>query len=115
MGFIKTVAKLGMGLVAGGAIGAAISAKTAPEDPNSKRYKIRQHFRDAKQAGDEAKAIRQAELISRYRKDVGDHDALEEEVDHSLSPTDAVLAMGLSLNAPGVIASTQALDRDPDD
>ena len=46
-------------------------------------------------------------MITRFRKDVGDFDAFDDNVDHTLSKTDAVLALGLGLNAPGAIASQQ--------
>jgi gas vesicle protein len=114
MALMKRLAKFGIGLVAGGAVGAAVGTLTAPEDGESFRSRMRRHVSEARRAGDEARATKQAELISQYRKDVGDHDALEEEVDHTLSTTDAVLAMGLGLNAPGAIASQQAALRDSD-
>lgn len=114
MALMKRLAKFGAGLLAGGAVGAAVGTLTAPEDGDSFRSRMRRHVSDARRAGNEARAAKQAALISQYRKDVGDHDALEEEVDHTLSRTDAVLAMGLSLNAPGAIASQQAALRDSD-
>jgi len=115
MAVMKRLAKFGVGLAAGSAVGAAVGTLTAPEDGDSFRSRIRRRFSDARRAGEEARAAKQAALISQYRKDVGDHDALEEEVDHTLSTTDAVLAMGLGLNAPGAIASQQAALRDSDD
>ena len=115
MGMISKLAKFGIGIVAGGAIGAAVGTLTAPEEGDSFRRKMKQHFNNARQAGNEAKAAKQAQLITKYRREVGDFEALEEEVDHSLSRTDAVLAMGLGLNAPGAIASQQAALRDTDD
>ena len=114
MALIKKLAKFGAGIAAGSAIGAAIGTLTAPDEGDSFRRKMKQHFETARRAGDEAKAEKQAQLINQFRKDVGDFDALEEEVDHTLSRTDAVLAMGLGLNAPGAIASQQAAVRDDD-
>jgi gas vesicle protein len=115
MSMISKIAKFGLGIVAGGAIGAAVGTLTAPEEGDSLRRKLKMHFVKAKEAGDDAKATKQAQLITRFRKDVGDFDALEDEIDHRLSKTDAVLAMGLGLNAPGAIASQQAALRDTDD
>ena len=115
MALMKKLAKFGIGIVTGGAIGAAVGTLTAPDEGNSFRRKMKLHFQEARRAGDEAKAAKQAQLITQFRKDVGDFDALEEEVDHTLSTTDAVLAMGLGLNAPGAIASQQAALRDTDD
>ena len=115
MSLVTKLAKFGLGLAAGGAIGAAIGTLTAPEDGDSFRYKLKRHFINAKHAGDEAKAVKQAQMITRFRKDVGDFDAFDDNVDHTLSKTDAVLALGLGLNAPGAIASQQAALRDTDD
>jgi gas vesicle protein len=114
MALMKKIAKFGAGLVAGGAVGAAVGTLTAPENGDSFRSRIRQRVDAARRAGDEARAVKLAEMITQYRKDVGDFDALEEEVDHTLSKTDAVVAMGLGLNAPGAIASQQAALRDED-
>ena len=115
MAVIKKLAKFGIGIVTGGAIGAAVGTLTAPDEGDSLRRRMKQHLVNARQAGDEARAAKQAQLISRFREDVGDVDALEDKVDHTLSTTDAVLAMGLGLNAPGAIASQQAALRDTDD
>jgi gas vesicle protein len=115
MALMKKLMKFGIGIATGGAIGAAVGTLTAPAEGDSFRRKMKQHFVNAKQAGDEAKAAKQAQLITQFRKDVGDFDALEEEVNHTLSTTDAVLALGLGLNAPGAIASQQAAVRDSDD
>lgn len=112
MGLIKSAAKLGLGLATGGAIGAAVASLTAPDDPTSKRYRIRQHFRDARQAGNDAKRVKQDELKNRYRRDVGDWEAFEDVVEHKSSAADAVTALGLGLNAPGAIAAQIAADRD---
>lgn len=92
MALLKRISQIGLGALAGGALGAFVSAKTAPEDPTSKRFQIRQYFRDANRAGEEAKAIKQAELISRFRQDVEDYDALQDEIDHSVTGADAAIA-----------------------
>jgi gas vesicle protein len=112
---VKKLAKFGIGILAGSAVGAALGTLTAPEEGESFRRKMKQHFSNARRAGNEAKAAKQAQLITKFRREVGDFDALQEEVDHSISKTDAVLAMGLGLNAPGAIASQQAALRDTDD
>jgi hypothetical protein len=105
MSIIKTIAKLGFGLVAGGAIGAVVSSKTAPEDPTSKRYQVRQYFRDANRAGQEAQAVRQAELISRFRQDVNDYDALDNKVDHSVGSAEATIARSIGAHPPAISES----------
>jgi gas vesicle protein len=115
MAVMKKLAKFGMGILAGGAVGAAVGTLTAPDEGDSLRRKLKQHFVNARQAGNEAKAAKQAQLITKFRREVGDYDALEEEVDHTISKTDAVMAMGLGLNAPGAIAAQQAALRDTDD
>lgn len=112
MALFKRLTKFGMGIAAGGAIGAAIGTLTAPDEGESLRRRVKQHFVNAKQAGEDAKARTNAQMITRYRQNVGNFDALEHAVDHSQSATDAVLAMGLGLNAPGAIAAKQAAHRD---
>jgi gas vesicle protein len=109
---IKRLTKFGMGIVAGGAIGAAIGTLTAPDEGENFRHRVKQHFANAKQAGEDEQARTQANLITKYRQNVGNFDALEAVVDHSQSRTDAMLAMGLGLNAPGAIAAKQAAHRD---
>jgi gas vesicle protein len=112
MALIKRLAKFGLGIATGGAIGAAVGTLTAPDEGESLRRRVKQHFADAKQAGEDAKARAQANLITKYRQDVGNFDALDAVVDHSQSRTDAMLAMGLGLNAPGAIAAKQAAHKD---
>jgi hypothetical protein len=105
MNIVKTIAKVGLGLLAGGAVGALVSSKTAPEDPNSRRYQIRQYLREADQAGKEAQAVKQAELISRFRQDVNDYDALDTEVNHSVGSAEAAIARSISAHPPAISES----------
>jgi hypothetical protein len=97
MNVVKSIFKVGFGAAVGGAIAAVVSSKTAPEDPSSKRYKIRQYLRDANRAGQQAKSAKQAELISRFREDVNDADALDTAVDHSAPGMDAAIARNLPI------------------
>jgi hypothetical protein len=106
--------KFGVGSLIGAGIGAAVGTLTAPEDGRTLQIRLRQRFRDAKVAGDRAMREKQAELIQRYRAEVSDPDALDEE-EPVMSRTDAVVAMGLGLNAPGAIASQQAAVQNLDD
>jgi len=111
---VTRLVKFGVGSVIGAGIGAAVGTLTAPDDGESFQASIRKRLRDAKDAGKQAQAEKQAELIQRYRGVVEDPDALVDE-SPSQSRAEAVVAMGLGLNAPGAIASQQAADRNHDD
>ena len=108
MALMQKLAKFGIGIATGGAIGAAIGTLTAPADGKTFRQRLRKHFKDAKTAGQTAQVAKETELIQRYREDVGDSTAMDDELPPAMSRSDAVLAMGLGLNAPGAIASRQA-------
>jgi hypothetical protein len=110
MALMQKLAKFGIGIATGGAIGAAIGTLTAPADGETFRHRLRKHFANAKSAGETAKTAKETELIRRYREDVGDSTAMDDELPPAMSRSDAVLAMGLGLNAPGAIASRQAAD-----
>lgn len=112
---MQKLAKFGIGIATGGAIGAAVGTLTAPADGQTFRHRLRKHFADARTAGETAKVAKQTELIQRYREDVGDSTAMDAEEPVVQSRADAVMAMGLGLNAPGAIAARQAADPDPDD
>ena len=110
MALMQKLAKFGIGIATGGAIGAAIGTLTAPADGETFRHRLRKHFANAKSAGETVKTAKETELIRRYREDVGDSTAMDDELPPTMSRSDAVLAMGLGLNAPGAIASRQAAD-----
>lgn len=114
MGMVARLVKFGVGSVIGAGIGAAVGTLTAPADGESFQSSIRTRLRDAKAAGKQAQAEKQAELIRRYRGVVEDPGALVDE-EPAQSRTEAVVAMGLGLNAPGAIAAQQAADRDHND
>jgi hypothetical protein len=115
MALMQKLARFGIGIATGGAIGAAIGTLTAPADGETFRNRLRNHFAAAKTAGETARTAKQTELIQRYREDVGDHTAMDEEIPPAMSRSDAVMAMGLGLNAPGAIAARQAAASDNDD
>ena len=114
MGMVERLVKFGVGSVIGAGIGAAVGTLTAPDDGESFQASIRRRLRDAKDAGTQAQADKQAELIRRYRGVVEDPGALVDEAPPQ-SRAEAVVAMGLGLNAPGAIAAQQAADRNSDD
>src|SRR5688572_23564488 len=94
---MQKLAKFGIGIATGGAIGAAIGTLTAPADGETFRHRLRKHFANAKSAGETAKTAKETELIRRYREDVGDSTAMDDELPPAMSRSDAVLAMGLGL------------------
>jgi gas vesicle protein len=53
---VKKLAKFGIGILAGSAVGAALGTLTAPEEGESFRRKMKQHFSNARRAGNEAKS-----------------------------------------------------------
>ena len=114
MSMVARLVKFGVGSVIGAGIGAAVGTLTAPDDGQSFQSSIRRRLREAKDAGARAQADKQAELTRKYRGVVEDPDALVEEAP-SQSRAEAVVALGLGLNAPGAIAAQQAADRDADD
>ena len=114
MSMVARLVKFGVGSVIGAGIGAAVGTLTAPDDGESLRSSIRKRLRDAKDAGKRAQAEKQVELIRKYRGVVEDPDALVDE-GPTQSRSEAVVAMGLGLNAPGAIASQQAADRNRDE
>ena len=95
MSFFGTVFKVGVAAVAAAGVTAWVSAKTAPEDPDSFRYKVRQYLRDADSAGEDAKAVRQAELIAKFQGNVKDYDALRTEINHAVPEADETIARAL--------------------
>ena len=114
MSAVGKIVKFGLGSLIGAGIGAAVGALTAPEDGESFQASLRRRLQEAKLAGERAQAAKQTELIQRFRAEVSDPDALDEE-EPTISRTDAVVATGLVLNAPGAIASTQAAAQNLDD
>lgn len=114
MGAVGKIVKFGLGSVIGAGIGAAVGTLAAPEDGESFQAGLRRRFQEAKIAGERAQAAKQAELIQRYRAEVSDPEALDEE-EPAISRTDAIVATGLVLNAPGSIASQQAAAQNLDD
>jgi gas vesicle protein len=111
MALIKKLARFGLGIATGGAIGAAVGTLTAPDEGQNLRDRLRSRFEKAKQAGEEAKVRKQAQLITKYRMDVGSFDALEAVVDHSQPRADAMLATGYGRTAPEAIAAGQTLPK----
>ena len=95
MSFIGTVFKVGVAAAAAAGVTAYVSAKTAPEDPDSFRYKVRQYLRDASAAGEEAKAVKEAQLISRFQGNVNDYNALRGEINHAVPAAEQTIARSL--------------------
>src|SRR5688500_3313820 len=62
MALMQKLAKFGIGIATGGAIGAAIGTLTAPADGETFRNRLRKHFAAAKTAGETARTAKQNEL-----------------------------------------------------
>ncbi len=95
MSFIGSVFKLGVAAVAAAGVTAWVSAKTAPNDPDSVRFKIKSYLDDATAAGEEAKAVKEAELIARFQGNVNDYNALRTEINHAVPAADERIARSL--------------------
>lgn len=112
MGFIKRTVKFTAGGIVGAVTGAAAALLLAPESGHDLQRKLRDRLRDAKLAGAEAKAAKENELIRKYRLEVNDDRALTEaEQQAAEERAQAVVALGLGLNAPGAIAAQEVSTR----
>ena len=113
MGFFRGIYTFGKGGVIGGAVGAAAALLLAPGRGDEFQAMLRDRVRRAKIAGAEAEAETQADLIRRYRLEVDDRSALqEEEAEARQAAAAAVTALGLGLNAPGALAAQETALRE---
>lgn len=110
MGAAMRIVKFGVGSVIGFVLGAAASMLAAPRGGDETRKEIAERLKAAQVAGIEAQAAKEAELIGRFRAEVGDATALREE-EHRvrIEREQAVRAIGLGLNAPGALAAQAAM------
>jgi hypothetical protein len=81
----------------------------APQSGEELKGRISDRLRQARLAGAEAKAAKEADLIRKFRAEVEDPDALEDEAAKmQIEAAEAVAAIGLGLNAPGALAAQEA-------
>ena len=115
MGAAKRLVKLGSGGLLGAAVGTAVAILWAPQSGDELKGRIADRVRRARLAGAEAKAAKEDELIRKYRAEVEDPKALEdEEAKVRVEASQAVAAIGLGLNAPGALAAQEtALRAEP--
>ena len=78
MGFIARTMKFTLGGIAGAAAGAAVAILVAPDSGPELQRKLRERVAAAKVAGLQAKADKEAELVRRFRLEVGDPVALQD-------------------------------------
>ena len=108
MGAAKRLVKLGSGGLLGAAVGTAVAILWAPQSGDELKGRIADRVRRARLAGAEAKAAKEDELIRKYRAEVEDPKALqEEEAKVRVEASQAVAAIGLGLNAPGALAAQE--------
>jgi len=111
----KRLLRFAFGGLFGTAVGTAVAVLLAPQSGQELRGKISDRLRQAKLAGVEAKAIKEAALISKFREDVDDPDALAgEETKARLEAAEhlgTLSALGLGLNAPGALAAQETMLR----
>ena len=106
MGAGKRILKFGGGSVLGAAVGTAVAVLWAPQSGDEMKGRVTDRWRQARLAGAEAQAAKEEELIRKFRAEVSDPEALEEEVVKvQLQASEAVAAIGLGLNAPGAISA----------
>src|SRR3712207_74750 len=109
MGAGKRFLRFSGGGVLGAAIGTAVAILFAPQSGDELKGRLWDRIRAARLAGAEAKATKEDELIRKYRAEVNDPAALqEEETKAQLEAAEAVAAIGLGLNAPGALAAQEA-------
>lgn len=112
MGAGRRILRFGGGGVLGAAIGTAVAILFAPQSGDELKGRLLDRVRAARLAGAEAKAAKEDELIRKYRADVDDAGALqEEETKAQLEAAEAVAAVGLGLNAPGALAAQESVLR----
>jgi gas vesicle protein len=108
LGVIKNALKFTAGGATGLIAGAVAGLVLAPKSGEDLHLSLRERLRRARLAGVEAKAQKQEELIQKFRTEVNDHEALSETQAQSREQRDqAVVALGLGLNAPGAIAAQE--------
>jgi gas vesicle protein len=106
MGAGKRMLKFGGGSLLGAAVGTAVAMLWAPQSGDEMKGRWTDRLRLARLAGAEAQAAKEEELIRKFRADVSDPEALQDEVVKvQLQASEAVAAIGLGLNAPGAIAA----------
>ena len=112
MGAGKRLVKFAGGGMLGAAVGTAVAILWAPQSGDELKGRASDRWRQARLAGAEAKAAKEEELIRKFRAEVSDPDALQDEaVKVRLEAAEAVSAigaLGLGLNAPGALAAQEA-------
>ncbi len=109
MGAAKRLVRFGRGGLLGAATGTAVAILWAPQSGAELKGRLQDRIRQARLAGAEAKAAKEDELIRKFRAEVEDPDALQEEATKTqLEAAEAVAAIGLGLNAPGALAAQEA-------
>lgn len=78
MGFMARTAKFTLGGISGAALGAAAALLIAPDSGPELQRKLRERIATAKVAGIQAKADKEAELVRKFRTEVGDPAALQD-------------------------------------
>jgi gas vesicle protein len=115
MGFGSKLLALGKGGALGAAAGAIAAALFAPKSGEQLQRDVNERIREAKIAGEDAQAAKQAELIERYRQGVDSTTALEhEKIAAQQTAVERVSAIGLGLNAPGALAAQETVLRHPE-
>ena len=115
MSATKRLLRFASGGLFGTAVGTAVAVLLAPQSGEELRGKISDRLRQAKLAGTEAKSIKEAALINKFREDVDDPEALAGEGTKArlaaAEQLGALGALGLGLNAPGALAAQETMLR----
>ncbi|HET7093260.1 MAG TPA: hypothetical protein VFI22_07280 [Thermomicrobiales bacterium] len=116
MGAIKRWFAFGAGGVVGFVSGVVGAIFTAPASGSETRRRLDTEIARVKLAGVEAQAATQQRLIAKYREEIGDPTALQDEAERvRIERAEAVRAIGLGLNAPGALAAHNLLNPEPPD
>jgi gas vesicle protein len=115
MGFASKLLALAKGGALGAAAGGIVAALFAPKSGEQLQQDVNERIREAKIAGEDAQAAKQAELIERYRQGIDSTTALEQEkLAAQQTAVERVSAIGLGLNAPGALAAQETALRHPE-
>jgi gas vesicle protein len=101
MGAARRLAKFGSGGLLGAGIGTAVAILFAPQSGDEFKGRLVDRIREARLAGAQAKAEKEDELIRKFRAEVNDPEALQDqEAQARLDAAQAVAAIGLGSTRP---------------
>ncbi|MCC6313823.1 MAG: YtxH domain-containing protein [Thermomicrobiales bacterium] len=115
MGAVRRVFSFGAGGVLGFVVGAAVARLLAEESGDDLRRLLHERVDRVKAAGDAAQARVEAELIGKFRAEINDPTALQDQAEQAtIRGVRAIEALGLGFNAQGALAALEVQERAAD-